>query len=32
MPNTYGVNGLFTALMDCLREDGINKKFERSSF
>jgi len=32
MPNTEGVNELFTALMTCLMEEGINKKFERSEF
>lgn len=32
MPYTDGVNDLFTALMTCLWEDGINKAFERSTF
>lgn len=32
MPNTEGVNDLFTALMSCLMEEGVNKKFERSDF
>lgn len=32
MPDTQGVNSLFTALMGCLKEEGIDKKFERSEF
>ncbi|MCQ2182092.1 MAG: hypothetical protein MJY89_01635 [Bacteroidales bacterium] len=32
MPNTGEVNNLFSAMMSCLKEDGINKKFERSAF